>query len=121
MFFAQLQPDMNLVGFPLTPPQLAAAHWWFVLEQQLTAPRFGFDVGGQPDSPPQSWSDVPWSMLKVEPGAHIRLTVEPFATKKFGSRPFGSTADEIAVSLLQRPIRVALHKNRLLSAPAGDV
>jgi hypothetical protein len=87
MFFAQLRPDLSLVGFPLTAAQLASAQWWFVLEQQLTAPRFGFDIGDPTPITP--------------------------ATR------FGATADQVAAALLQRPIRVALHKDRLLLRPGG--
>ena len=39
---------MNFVGFDLTAAELAADEWWFVLEQQLTAPRFGFDIEDLP-------------------------------------------------------------------------
>jgi hypothetical protein len=117
MFFAQLSPDISLVGFPLTPAQLEASQWWFVLEQQLTAPRFGFDAGPPPQQP-NSWSDATWSMFDIQPGQHILLT-GPIATTVLGGRSFGSTADQIAVSLLQRPIRVALHKDRLLLPSGG--
>jgi hypothetical protein len=123
MFFGQVRPDISLVGFPMTPAQLAAAQWWFVLEQQLTAPRFGFDSG--PPDTPQSWSDASWQMFGIEPGEHIRLTdgqnPTPVAQTRIpaGGRLFGSTADEIAISLLQRPIRVSLHKDRLLLHPGG--
>jgi hypothetical protein len=117
MFFGQLRPDISLVGFPLTPAQLAAAHWWFVLEQQLTAPRFGFDLGVTPPGA-TSWSDATWSKFGIEPGEHIRLKIgqnpTTIAETKIGGRGFGSTADQIAISLLQRPIRVSLHKDRLL-------
>jgi hypothetical protein len=122
MFFGQLQPDISLVGFPLTPAQLSAAQWWFVLEQQLTAPRFGFDTGGVPPSP-QSWADATWEMFGIAAGEHIRLkigtTATPIATKTIKGRGFGTTADQIAISLLQRPIRVSLHKDRLLLPEGG--
>ncbi len=123
MFFGQLRPDINLVGFPMTPAQLAAAQWWFVLEQQLTAPRFGFDSG--PPDTPQTWADASWQMFGIEPGEHIRLrdgqAPTPIAQMRIpaGGRLFGATADEIAISLLQRPIRVSLHKDRLLLHPGG--
>lgn len=118
MFFASLKPDITLVGFPLTTGELASGEWWFVLEQQLTAPRFGFDEGPPPPPPPPpaeaSWSDATWSMFDVEAGAHIKATSGPIATTVIGRRGFGSTADAIASSLLQRPIQVALHRDRLL-------
>jgi hypothetical protein len=125
MFFGQLRPDISLVGFPLTPAELAAAEWWFVLEQQLTAPRFGFDLGDPPSPAAQTWTDATWSMFDIDPGEHIRLNVgstpTTIATKRIpaGGRGFGSTADQIAISLLQRPIRVSLHKDRLLLHPGG--
>ena len=123
MFFGQLRPDINLVGFPMTPAQLAAAQWWFVLEQQLTAPRFGFDSG--PPDTPKTWADASWQMFDIQPGEHVKLKdgQNPTAIAQTripaGGRLFGSTADEIAISLLQRPIRVSLHKDRLLLHPAG--
>ncbi|HEY6888677.1 MAG TPA: hypothetical protein VI300_12885, partial [Solirubrobacter sp.] len=117
IFFARLAPDLNLAGFPLTPQQLAADEWWFVLEQQLAAPRFGFDSEAGPPAPATSWADERWSALHVAPGQHIRLRVEPFATGRRGGQLFGTTADTIATSMLQRPVRVALHRDRLLAPP----
>jgi hypothetical protein len=125
MFFGQLRPDIYLVGFPLTPTEFAAAEWWFVLEQQLTAPRFGFDIAPPPPPPPPplpppaTWADVTWEDLAIEAGQHIRPTAGPIATKVLGGRRFGSTADQIAISLMQRPIRVSLHRDRLLLRPGG--
>lgn len=119
LFFAQLRPDLSLVGFALTPAQLESAEWWFVLEQQLTAPRFGFDADDETAPAPASWSDATWTMLGIEPGQHIGLAVGPIAEMVIGGRRFGTTADQIATSLLQRPIRVALHKERLLLHPGG--
>jgi hypothetical protein len=123
MFAAQLEPDITLVGFPLTAHQFAGDDWWFVLEQQLTAPRFGFDADDPHAPTPASWADATWSMVGIDPGQHIRATTGKITTLTFpagpGGRPFGSTADQIAISLLQRPIRVAMHKDRLLLHPGG--
>ena len=120
LFSARLEPDFTLVGFPLTPAQLAAEQWWFVLEQQLTAPRFGFDLTSKADPAAgnPTWSDVTWTHVGVPAGRHISLHVEAPVWKVRADRPFGSTADRIAISIMQRPIRVALHKDRLL-LPAG--
>jgi hypothetical protein len=89
VFSARLQPDISLVGFGLTPQQLAGDEWWFVLEQQLTAPRFGFDIGDAPA------------------GEHV--TVAALGADE-------ATADHVAAQLLQLPIRVAIHRDRLLLA-----
>ena len=93
VFAGRLQPDLSLVGFGLTPQQLASDEWWFVLEQQLTAPRFGFDIGAAP----------PGERLSVASlGASI------------------TTADQVASQLLQLPIRVAIHRDRLLLGEASS-
>ena len=63
-----------------------------MLEQQLTAPRFGFDIE---DLPAGDHVDV--AALHGPPG----------------------TADRVAAALLQLPIRVALHRDRLLLPVAG--
>jgi hypothetical protein len=89
IFTARLQPDLTLVGFGLTPQQLAGDEWWFVLEQQLTAPRFGFDIGDAPDAEHVTVASL---------GAGV------------------VTADHVASQLLQLPIRVAIHRDRLLLA-----
>lgn len=87
VFTGRLQPDISLVGFGLTPQQLAADEWWFVLEQQLSSPRFGFDIGDAPA------------------GAHV--TVDALGAGV-------TTADHVASQLLQLPIRVTIHRDRLL-------
>ena len=63
-----------------------------MLEQQLTAPRFGFDIGEAPT------------------GVHV-------AVADLG--PGVATADHVASALLQLPIRVAIHRDRLLLAGGG--
>jgi hypothetical protein len=84
VFAGRLSPDLHFVGFDMTAAQLAADHWWFVLEQQLTAPRFGFDLDAVPA------------------GEHVDVATLP------------PTADRVASALLQLPIRVALHRDRIL-------
>ncbi len=83
---------LHFVGFDMTAAQLAADEWWFVLEQQLTAPRFGFDL-----------DDLP-------AGDHVDVATLP------GDRRH---ADRVAAQLLQLPIRVALHRDRLLLPAAA--
>jgi hypothetical protein len=87
VFAGRLQPDVSLVGFGLTPQQLASDEWWFILEQQLTAPRFGFDIGDAPAA------------------EHVTVAALGAAV---------ATADQVAAQLLQLPIRVAIHRDRLL-------
>jgi hypothetical protein len=92
VFAGRLSPDLNFVGFDMTAADLAADEWWFVLEQQLTAPRFGFDI-----------EDLP-------AGDHVDVATLPGTP---------GTSDRVAAQLLQLPIRVALHRDRLLLPAAA--
>jgi hypothetical protein len=46
LFRGSLQPDVTFFGFDLDPPMSRPANpgWYFVIQQQPTEPRFGFDV-----------------------------------------------------------------------------
>jgi hypothetical protein len=117
-FFAFIRPDVYLVGFPLTEAQLASRDWWFILEQQLTAPRFGLDSLG-PDSP-TTWTDANWSWSQVQPGGHIDLDTLPpipLLQSPVHLADPGDTPDKVADKLLQHPIRIAMHRDRLLLHP----
>lgn len=118
-FFAFMRPDIYLVGFPLTEAQLAASNWWFILEQQLTAPRFGLDTEG---SPPATWGDANWTWSGVQLGDYIDLDTFPSIPNEprgEGLTQPGDTPDKVADKLMQHPIRVAIHRDRLLLHP-GD-
>ena len=71
MFAGRLSPDLHFVGFDMTAAQLAADEWWFVLEQQLTAPRFGFDLDDLPAGDHVDVATLPGTAGHVRPG---RLT-----------------------------------------------
>jgi hypothetical protein len=100
-FFGRLQPDLTFVGFALTQAELGSADWWFVLEQQLAAPRFGFDV--DPEDPNVALN-LPSGVTAPEAGRHFTL-----ATYK--------SADTVAKNIMQRPIQVAFHRDSLLLPP----
>lgn len=85
--------------------------WFFILEEQMTEPRFGFD---EPDGVGQEgirWLDVDWSEVKVQPGKHfgsanLRLA-PPAKTNTNQTLPFWISphAARVADALLQRPFR----------------
>jgi hypothetical protein len=119
VFVGAMSPDIQLVGFPLTEPDLAADEWWFVLEQQLTAPRFGLDTTGP--AQPTRWADASWEWSGIAPGAHVDVHAGPVAALGLAGPPGSAgTADHVAANLLQRPVRVALHRDRLLLPVTGS-
>ncbi|WP_290873618.1 hypothetical protein [Aquabacterium sp.] len=91
----QIQPDISFFLFNLPPSD--ANRYWFVLEEPMTEPRFGFDDsaaprevprvkrrGGQvtqrvnflaPQAPPSadSWLDVDWADVGTAAGQHVSL------------------------------------------------
>jgi hypothetical protein len=72
MFRIGSAPDITMLGFALTKDQLrgtdgppGSAGWFFVLQEQPSAPRFGLDaaVSGAFGTVPVRWSDLSWAHL----------------------------------------------------------
>lgn len=97
----RLLADIQYVGFAIDPKKID--EWFFVVEEHMTEPRFGFDerVGAGQNS--MSWQDVDWEDLQVAPGAPLRLADLRRAQPAAGwGEPH---AGAIAVAALQRPFR----------------
>jgi hypothetical protein len=123
-FRGRIDPDVAFCGFALgldearTPPG-----WWFVLEEQPTAPRFGLDVAqayGAAAGPVNEWNDLSWGHLAADAQGlaaitNLRADMQP-PSPPTGPR-WGATASDMAAILAQQPVRVALRAVDLL-APA---
>ena len=111
LFRGRIDPDITFLGFDITPDD--AHHWFFVIQEQPSAPRFGLDDRGG-SSAIASWDD-----LVVGPHAHH---AGPAAARSPhiipNTRPaqpaWAFNSAHMAAILRQRPVRVALHAERLL-------
>jgi len=119
VFAGPLPPDLVYVGFdiPIDDPvqaQAEVARWCFVLEEQMTEPRFGFDEpdSGRATAAPgkKGWKDVHWNQV-LPPGLErpfLRLghLVAPFDKPPWLTALAGTAhAAQVAQALLQRPFR----------------
>ncbi len=122
IFAGPLPPDLVYVGFDIViddknqaNAKAEVAKWCFVLEEQMTEPRFGFDEpdSGRVTASPgkKGWKDLNWNQV-LPPGLErpfLRLShlsapqapVPPWLTPLSG----GAHAAQVAQALLQRPFR----------------
>jgi hypothetical protein len=114
-----LGPDTVFVGFDLTAEQLRQGDgWFFVLQEQPTEPRFGFDEFPGPGAPPalkpsSSWSDVTWQHTATAPGHYLRINGNPLTRVTLGKVTFVTHAAHLAAITMQKPMRVAFHAGGL--------
>ena len=121
-FRGRVEPDVAFVGFPIGRDD--APDWWFVLEEQPTAPRFGLDVAtkfGAAAAPVNEWNDLSWGHLAAGADALAELTflradiVPP--SPPTGPR-WGTTSAAMGAILAQQPVRVAMRAVDLLPPEA---
>jgi hypothetical protein len=95
--------DISYVGFPIDPKDIG--NYFFVIEEHMTEPRFGFDerVGNGQNS--NSWQDVDWDDIEVKNGSYFGLTALRKAQPANGPRWVDPHAATIADAALQRPFR----------------
>ncbi len=117
VFHGEFDPDVSMAGFALTDTDLDdGAGWFFVIEQQPTEPRFGFDQEkrGVGATTPSNWFDARWIDTGTLPGGSIALN-GPLAGTTAQTITFGKDAAHMAALSLQRPFRVAVHASYLTS------
>jgi hypothetical protein len=118
LFHDHLTPDIVLVGFDLTVPQVQSQDWWFVIAEHPTAPRFGLaeDRPEPLSRDTMAWGDLPMklgSFLTAATGASIPDTSLPSGTAQWGAE-----AATTAHMLLRDPVRAAFDARTLLG-PTG--
>jgi hypothetical protein len=144
LFVARLAPDVAVYGFdlvestargnaaPRTREEEKDAGYFFVLEQQPGAPRFGLD-GRRPKrsrEAPLSWANLRWGHL-VEAEAALPAFVDldyPTWLRDAGALPgngpgdgdtdvWGENAAAMARITFQRPVRMLVHADSMLPKP----
>jgi hypothetical protein len=110
LFRGRIDPDITFLGFDITPDD--AHHWFFVVQEQPSAPRFGLD--DRPGSSAiASWDDLSWGHMRTLPGQHVRGPhLIPNTRPAQPAWVFNSA--HMAAILRQLPVRVAIHAERLL-------
>ena len=116
LFRGRIDPDITFLGFDLTE---AAARgdandpgWFFVIQEQPTAPRFGFD--DDRSLPLDTWNDLAWTDIGTAPGAHVKVAPPPAAPADPGGLTWAFNGAHLAGILRQRPVRIAIHARQLL-------
>jgi hypothetical protein len=117
LFRGRIAPDITFLGFDLTEEQARGpgteTGWFFVIQEQPTAPRFGLDETRP--GPLATWNDLAWSDMKTLPGAYAKLADLKVPAAQ---RPAGLTWEfngaHMAAILRQRPVRLAFHARALL-------
>jgi len=131
-FRGRIEPDITFLGFDLT---LDAARgvggdlgWFFVIQEQPVAPRFGLDEPDGPPGPPASWSDLDWADLVpagtdlatvryagvAGPLATPAVTLPVLAGRPQPTATWAADSAQMAAITYQRPMRVAVHARTAL-------
>ena len=94
--------------------------WFFVIAQQPSEPRFGFDEPNALAASPAltAWSVADWRHTGTAPGGWLHIGGNPLAGTTFGGVRFVDHAAHLAMLSLQQPMRVAFHARTLLANPA---
>jgi hypothetical protein len=112
VFAGVLGADITFVGFDLGASELLGGDgWFFVIQEQATEARFGFDELDGTGPPPTltSWSAATWAHTGTAPGAYLRIADNPLAGTSFDGVRFVDHAAHLAALTHQQPMRVAIH------------
>ncbi|HWW57365.1 MAG TPA: hypothetical protein VN047_10785 [Sphingopyxis sp.] len=120
LFHALIQPDTLCVGFDLTIDELTAsgAHWWFMIGEHPTAPRFGLDSNGQ-TRPAGNGSvvrdEIGWNTFGTAAGGFVGTSpgfnIKPKEGDVF---PWAQDSAAVAHALLQSPARAMFYARALI-------
>jgi hypothetical protein len=116
VFAGVLAQDTAFVGFDLGAAELASGDgWFFVISEQPTEPRFGFDELDGTGPPPTltAWSAATWEHTGTAPGGYLRLAGNPLTGIRLDGARFADHAGHVAAITRQKPMRIALQAGGL--------
>jgi hypothetical protein len=98
-----LLKDITYIGFPIAPGDIG--QYFFIVEEHMTEPRFGFDerVGAGQNS--NNWQDVDWDDIEVDNGSYFGLLALKKGQPATGPRWADPHAATVADATLQQPFR----------------
>jgi len=135
MFSGELSGGTVYFAFKLTRAEaLDKNGWFFVFQENPTAPRFGFNeplphMEGKSAKDVETWSLLDWKMVDMKNGYADLLNdkVNTSGLKDMKKkdmegingtvRTWGSSPSETAYITLRRPVRVAIHASKFLTDP----
>jgi hypothetical protein len=98
LFRGALQPDVTFFGFELDPAVATGdPGWYFVIQQQPTEPRFGFDVE-----------------IDFGKATHVPLASPPAGHTLPAGTTWAFNSAHMAQILRQQPVRIAIHASELI-------
>jgi hypothetical protein len=101
LFRGSLQPDVTFFGFDLDADVATSdPGWYFVIQQQPTEPRFGFDVE-----------------IDFGQAMHVPLTAPPAGHRLPPGPSWAFNSAHMAQITRQQPVRVAIHASELIRTP----
>ncbi len=132
-FVGTLQRGVNFYGFDTLTEEDARGDgvdndgWFFVLEEEPRAMRFGLDHGndGQKGQLPRSWDSLAWAHLATEDAVvpwfcSIDPPNQKFSDEDLGTGlEWGDDAAVMAAITFRRPIQVFMHASAMLP-PGGS-
>jgi hypothetical protein len=104
LFRGALEPDLSFFGFDLdVDDAIGNPGWYFVLQQQPTEPRFGFD-----------------ETVDFAGASHVSVHQRPSGMASLpATTPWADNAARLAHAIRQLPVRVMIHASELLPAPTA--
>ncbi len=135
LFRAEIEPDLRFFGFDLTIKKAKGTvasndfpddkhGWFFVIQEVPGEPRFGMDISyeatKQPDGnpAPDTWNNLAWDLFGLSEPSFVKRSPPPkfhrTGSTELTDHLWGSSSAEMAYSLFQSPVMVAVHATEML-------
>ena len=127
-FVGTLGRGINFYGFDTLTEEVARGDgpghgWFFVLEEEPRAMRFGLDQAGRKGAVPASWNNLGWRhLVEEDEAAPWFCSIHPSNSDLEGTTidglTWGDDAAVMAAITFRRPIQVFMHASAML--PGGS-
>ena len=138
LFRAEIDPDLRFFGFDLTTKKAKGTvdsndfpgdkrGWFFVIQEVPGEPRFGMDIAYEatqdPDNDPtndpeDTWNNLAWNLFGPTEPPFVKKSPPPVfhkpGSEDLTKHVWARNSAEMAYSLFQTPVMVAVHASEML-------